>query len=268
MAGLASVAGRLGPAEAARVRYQLDQVTYLAPLDGENAEVAQQAGLVKGAAGRLGPAEAARVAGRAARLLSQALEKEPDASARQALAAGLASVAQRLEPAEAARVCSSAVKTLRAAKSVGEGTARLIQGLDPAYATQVATQLATDLCSTSSASRSDRLLDALLTNASRPEVSRRGAAAAATAGVADSGPFAALPALPAAAEPLPCRLSTQELVDFLKMPTCYGEARKIVLKHLGNRYGRTFANHWEFVRFAQEQHLDLDFTTPPKRPPP
>jgi hypothetical protein len=31
------------------------------------------------------------------------------------------------------------------------------------------------------------------------------------------------------------------------------------------RYGRTFASHWEFVRFAQEQHLDLDLTSPPKR---
>jgi hypothetical protein len=50
------------------------------------------------------------------------------------------------------------------------------------------------------------------------------------------------------------------------MPTCFGKARKIVLELLGNRYGRTFANHWEFVRFAEEQHLDLDFTTPPKRP--
>ena len=30
--------------------------------------------------------------------------------------------------------------------------------------------------------------------------------------------------------------------------------------------GRTFADHWEFVRYAKEQQLDLDFTTPPKRP--
>ena len=34
---------------------------------------------------------------------------------------------------------------------------------------------------------------------------------------------------------------------------------------LGNRYGRVFTNHWEFVRYAQEQHLDLDLTSPPKR---
>jgi len=77
--------------------------------------------------------------------------------------------------------------------------------------------------------------------------------------------FPALPVLPAVSEPLPCRLSTQDLVELLKMPTCFGEARKVVLKHLGNRYGRVFANHWEFVRFAQKQHFDLNLTSPPKR---
>src|SRR5262249_33656546 len=60
--------------------------------------------------------------------------------------------------------------------------------------------------------------------------------------------------------PLPCRLTTPELVALLKMPTCYGPARRLVLNHLGNRYGRRFANHWAFVRFAREQNLGLDFT--------
>ena len=82
------------------------------------------------------------------------------------------------------------------------------------------------------------------------------------------GPFLSLPLLPAIAEPLPCRLSTQDLVDLLKMPTCFGNARQVVLKHLGNRYHRRFVNHWEFVRYAKEQNLDLDFTTPPRRPNP
>ena len=52
------------------------------------------------------------------------------------------------------------------------------------------------------------------------------------------------------------------------MPTCFGPARRVVLDHLGNRYGRRFVNHWAFVRFAREQGLGLDFTTPPKRPDP
>src|SRR5262249_36558686 len=109
-------------------------------------------------------------------------------------------------------------------------------------------------------------LDAFLTNTSRPEVSRRAAAVAMAVGLADGQPLPPLPALPAISEPLPCWLSTHDIVDLLKMPTCFGKARRIVLKHLGNRYGRRFANHWDFVRYAKEQQLDLDFTTPPKRP--
>ena len=66
-----------------------------------------------------------------------------------------------------------------------------------------------------------------------------------------------------AAEPLPCRLTTQELVDPLKMPTCYGELRKVILDHLGNRYRRAFRDPWEFVDCAQAHNLTLDFTTPP-----
>jgi hypothetical protein len=71
--------------------------------------------------------------------------------------------------------------------------------------------------------------------------------------------------LPAAQLP-PCRLSTQQLVDLLKMPPCIGEPRRIILEHLGNRYRRTFGAPWEFVRFAKEQNLNLDFTSPPQRP--
>ena len=83
-------------------------------------------------------------------------------------------------------------------------------------------------------------------------------------GQAASGQFAWVGAL--AAEPFPCRLTTQELVELLKMPTCFGPARRVVLDHLGNRYGKRFVNHWAFVSYAQEQELDLDFATPPKRP--
>jgi hypothetical protein len=68
--------------------------------------------------------------------------------------------------------------------------------------------------------------------------------------------------------PLPCRLTTAELVELLKMPTCRGGVRRVVLDHLGNIHGRRFANHWEFVRFAHEQRLAVDLTTPPRRPDP
>ena len=57
-----------------------------------------------------------------------------------------------------------------------------------------------------------------------------------------------------------------DLVELLKMPTCVREVRRVILDQLGNRHGRRFDRHWDFVRYAQEQRLDLDFTTPPKRP--
>jgi hypothetical protein len=71
-----------------------------------------------------------------------------------------------------------------------------------------------------------------------------------------------------ATRPYRCRLTSQELVELLKMPTCFGETRRVVLDHLGNIHRRHFANHWEFVRFVREKNLDLDFTTPPRRPDP
>src|SRR5207249_1082806 len=84
----------------------------------------------------------------------------------------------------------------------------------------------------------------VLTDSKRVEVSRRATGAAAAVGLAVHGPFAALAPLPSASEPLPCRLSTQDLVELLKMPTCFDKDRQAVLEHLGNRYGRPFANHW------------------------
>lgn len=71
-----------------------------------------------------------------------------------------------------------------------------------------------------------------------------------------------------ATEPYPCRLTTQELVELLKMPTCFGATRRVVLDQLENIHGRRFANHWEFVRFARETGLTLDFISPPRRPDP
>jgi hypothetical protein len=44
------------------------------------------------------------------------------------------------------------------------------------------------------------------------------------------------------------------------------QARRVVLDRLGTRHGRIFPDQWAFVRFAQQQNLGLDFTTPPRRP--
>ncbi len=52
------------------------------------------------------------------------------------------------------------------------------------------------------------------------------------------------------------------------MPTCFGAARRLVLDHLGNTLGQKFPHDGAFVRYAREKKLNLDLTTPPKRPGP
>jgi hypothetical protein len=54
------------------------------------------------------------------------------------------------------------------------------------------------------------------------------------------------------------------LVELLKRPTCVGRARRVILDQLESHYQHPFADHWAFVRYAEEQKLDLDLTTPPK----
>jgi predicted Ser/Thr protein kinase len=275
-AGLAAVAGRLEPAEATRILILEPAArTLTQDLEKEQDENGRwwlAMGLAA-VAERLEPTDAARV-------LTQALEKEPHARVRLQLALGQAAVAKRMRPSAAAIICASAVQILLKAREtetdenerihLENGMARLTQGLSPEVASTFSRTQAFELCAgpkaNGSQSNRSETLDFFLTNASPLEVRRRGSAVVTAVGLSDSCSFAVLSTLPAASESLSCRLSTQDLVELLKMPTCFGKVRHVVLKHLGNRYGRRFANHWEFVRFAQEQHLDLNFTTSPKRP--
>jgi hypothetical protein len=113
-----------------------------------------------------------------------------------------------------------------------------------------------------------RSLAQLLYDIPPAEISPRsaGTASAVALPAGTAHPLMAFALLIPAAEPAPWRLSTQQIVELLKMPTCTGNARRIILDQLGNRYHRTFADVWQFVRFAEEQKLGLDFTTPPQRP--
>src|SRR6266511_4740669 len=79
-------------------------------------------------------------------------------------------------------------------------------------------------------------------------VRRCAAVVTATAGTAAaSNALASLTPLHEALQPLPCRLSTQQLIDLLKHPLCVGQSRRIVLDQLENRYASKFADHWNFV---------------------
>jgi tRNA A-37 threonylcarbamoyl transferase component Bud32 len=271
---LKAVVGRLDPAEAARLLSRaLAHETY------DTARWHLATGLAE-VVGRLEPTEAVR-------LLKEAQAPERAAGIRAQLADGLAAVAWRLKPAEATRLYVDAIRSEIQAidpesnEIEPDAVSIFAQLLDNADVTRMGGIFArhmvayperyySKLFSTGYSSyRGEVLLQPLerfLTYAPRPQVWQRTLAVAAALGMTSQNPLASIPLLPAAADPLPCRLSTQDLVDLLKMPTCVREVRRVILDQLGNRYRRRFDTHWDFVRYAQQQHLDLDFTTPPKRP--
>jgi hypothetical protein len=78
-------------------------------------------------------------------------------------------------------------------------------------------------------------------------------------------PLAGLATLLQAAQPLPSQSSTQELVELLKLPACVGPARDVILRQLGQKCNRHFADVWDFVDYAHAHLPEIDLTTPPKR---
>ncbi|HEV3261677.1 MAG TPA: hypothetical protein VG013_32810, partial [Gemmataceae bacterium] len=184
--------------------------------------------------------DAATVTAQAAPILVQAMKDTKDPDAFYWRAPGLSAVAARMETKEAAQFATTLVQLMKD--------------------TKVPINLQAQA----------QALSALLAAVPPADIPSRSATAASVVALpAGAGhPLTALALLIPAAEPSPCRLSTQQLVELLKMPTCISEVRRIILDHLGNRYRRTFGDQWEFVRFAQVQHLGLDFTSPPQRPEP
>jgi tRNA A-37 threonylcarbamoyl transferase component Bud32 len=280
-AGLAAVAWRLEPTEASRVLSQaLAQET-------DSWTRNQLAAILAAVAGRLEPAEAVRVCARTAHLLHKALAQEKDDAARGQLIEALLAVAWRLEPAEVARIRTELARSCLQVQDQSPDTnniarmSNFIQLLDGSEALHAVGVLARRIVSDP-----DLLyyraeykgmgplvtvfdpdaLQRFLIDSTHSQVQRRVVALSTAIGISAQRLALSLSVLPAAAEPLSCRLTTQDLVDLLKMPTCVREVRRIILEHLSNRYGRRFETHWDFVRFAQEQELNLDFTTPPKRP--
>jgi serine/threonine protein kinase len=238
---LAAVAGRLNPNEAARACAQAPEILIeflVATHDTSRLAVA-----LSDVAARLEPQEAARVCAQAAAILSRA-----DPTPYPFLEYGLSALAAHMEPEEAARVCSVAAAKYFRSMAMGK--------LDKAGLPRPAG------FSASSG------LSALLTASGSRERTRRSSGVVAAIGLtAGTGlPVAGPVVLQTVAAPLPGRLSPKELVGLLKLPTGIGLARRIILDQIGNHYKRVFADQWAFVRYAQEEKLDLDFTTPGKDP--
>ena len=277
---LSSLEGRFDSPEAAPIYSQAARSLAKVLALETDREVREKLGsALSSMAARMAPAEATRI-------LADALKQGSNPSSLAGLARVLSATLNRIDAAEADRVCEQLIGSLdrdaletiapkllphlnpeRAHALAWDLAAKetiapkLLPHLDPERAHALAWDLASRLCS--EPVFDDEALSRMLTDDSREQRTRR-VARMAKAGPGPEGMLEA--AVRVAAEPFPCRLTTQELVELLKMPTCFRGTRRIVLDHLGNRYSRHFVNHWAFVRFANEQKLGLDFTTPPRRP--
>jgi hypothetical protein len=199
--------------------------------------------------------DAARLCGRAARAIAAAGEFEKWAGR----LTEIEFLASRMGPTEGDALCRGAIRSvLTKLRSLDMSIGPLLSQLEPVAAMRLGGELASWACAQGDIDNEN--LDAILTERGRLIPVTRGPHGITFGEDAQSQS--------APRKPLPCRLTTQAHVELLKMPTCFGAARQVVLNHLGNRYGRRFVNHWEFVRYAREQHLDLNLTTPPKRPDP
>jgi hypothetical protein len=221
-------------------------------------------------AGRLEPKEAAAT-------LTQAMTRTTEPYALQKLAQGLSAVAGRLEPKEATAAAATLTQAMTrttepyALPALAQGlwavTARIELKDAAAVCEQAAGTLIQALAKTTNPSVLGDLSEVLLHEDPSRLVRRRHGGTGAVGVLTCPGSVLIAPALlQSALEPLPPPLPAQTLVDLLKHPFCVGEARRLVLEQLTRHYQRSFADQWDFVRFAQEQELDLDLLTPPQRP--
>jgi hypothetical protein len=271
---LAAVANRLDSREAARHCAQA-----AAALNQAMSRTTNPAGLrilAEGLSAAAGHLEA-RDAAQAADALTQAMENAIDPSSLPELAWALWVVASRLEGQEAARHSALAADAFTRVLSKTPDAlylSRVVRGLavrgvqlKPKDTTEAIDFFVDTMCETIHLDDLNQLapgLSATLTGDPRHPATRAVGIVACVGVVVPGQPLLAPAMHLSAMESLPCRLSTQQLVDLLKKPLCVGPARRVVLEQLENRYRRPFADHWEFVRFARAQKLGLDFTTPPR----
>ncbi|MCI0456578.1 MAG: protein kinase [Gemmataceae bacterium] len=271
--GLVAIGVRLEPKKAAQLASTLTQaMTKTARyLHRDQSNLAQGLAAV---AAWLEPKEGATLCARAAAPLPQDIASFLiSAEDQNYLAEGLAALAARLEPKEATSTLTQAMAgdyyfadfTRQPPRKLAEGLAAAAARLGPKEAASILTWAMTRATHPEALRCLAQGLAATLTGDTRTLPVQ---AAGLVSGVSaiDRQALLVPTAVVLARELPPCRLSTQELVEVLKHPFCVDEARRVVLDQLENRYHRKFADHWEFVRFAQQQNLGLDFTTPPRRP--
>jgi hypothetical protein len=240
MKALSPLADRLSPTQTARIldRFTKDLIAQIKIIDERQIdELKLSIAALSSVGSRMPEIEADQVHGQVARAITSELEREKDADARSRLLQALASVASRMAPSGGTRVLADSLERETDFSS-----------------REIVIRALVSISSRMEPGESARILSIALER-ERNEDCRK----------------ILTEALAHKAEPPATKqvsFSTQELVELLKMPTCFGRIRRVVLDHLGNRYGQRFVNHWAFVRYAREKGLKLDFTTPPRRPNP
>jgi len=196
------------------------------------------------------------------------------------LAAGVAALASRMEPVRASAACAAARAAVAAESraspdplfdrtDTSRGLCALAPHMEPVSAAGMLLDAAIAPANVDAAKEIFRTFSAVV-RGHTSETRRRGAMATARA----AGAFASrngapgLPLLHAHFYPQPRPLPPQALVDLLKHPFCVDQARRAVLDALGTTYDRKFADHWEFVRYAQDGGLPLDLLKAPELPQP
>jgi methylphosphotriester-DNA--protein-cysteine methyltransferase len=229
----------------------------------------------------LGPRLGAKEAAQAAAALLEAIKQARDSNALAWLTGELTAAASHLDAQEAAQAAATLLQAIQEnrfsyalyslAQCLSVMSARPEAKEAAAIRAQAAAaivQVMKDNKDPGALSNLARGLSVILSAIPPPEIPSRCATAASA--VASAGgthqPLAVLALLFPAAEPPRWGLPTRQLVELLKMPTCIGETRRLILDHLSNRYHHTFGDVWAFIRFAHKQSLDLDLTSPPQRP--
>ncbi|MFL5342519.1 MAG: hypothetical protein ACJ8F7_20425, partial [Gemmataceae bacterium] len=269
--GLENLADRLSAPDAATVAVQLQWSLDKALRGQLKSDFGAIVPLARALAA-LAPVSKSAISRVATQSIGLRINNESDPMRVGRLAEATAVLASGLEPNDAAHRCSAAAHAVRRAieKNTSDvNTAVLVVHLgelarwtDPQQACPLLLEALSRAPQSRLSSPNMKSFAQALVGVDAPARQRRTAAVAGVIG--GTGPLAALAALPVAAQPLPCRLDTPALVELLKHPLCVGEPRRAVLDQIELRYGRKFVDVWEFVEFANQQGLKLDFTRPPK----
>jgi hypothetical protein len=241
----------------------------------------------------LDASEAAAAWRQAAAVLTQALGKETHPSRLTLLAGALTTLAPHLDEADANKALAALTQafgkemhgdTSKALAEAQDAVARRLDAVTQRRDAEGSKEAAAALLQARSEAGQDpnpynyryrlqALSDGFVTvlsheHSARREQRLRGLTGAIGLGTSPKSLLHVLLIAPSWIDPLPEPLPPQTLIDLLKHPLCVGQPRRAVLDQLQRHYHRPFTDQWDFVRFAEENRLGLDLTTPPMRPVP